>query len=70
LLKALRAKVLAARRGHPDNAVLFKRLVDSPLLEALAQGHRQEVQRLLKEILGTALSAADLAEVVKKAFKE
>ena len=64
LLKAVRAKLLAARRGHPDNAALFQRLVDSPLLEALAQGQRQEVRRLLEEILGTALNPSDLAEVV------
>ena len=70
LLQGVRNRLLTARRGHPDNAGLFKRLVDSPLLEALARGDRQEVQRLLKEILGPALNPSDLAEVVEKAFKE
>ncbi len=70
LLQGVRGRLLAARRGHPDNAALFHRLVDSSLLEALARGDLHEVQRLLKEILGTALNASDLAEVVEKTFKE
>jgi len=70
LLQGVRNRLLTARRGHPDNAGLFHRLVESPLLEAVARGDRQEVQRLLKEILGPALNPSDLAEVVEKAFKE
>jgi siroheme synthase-like protein len=70
LLQEVRDRLLTARRGHPENAALFARLVDSSLLEALARGDRHEVQRLLKEILGTALNASNLAEVVEKAFEE
>ncbi|MDP3181783.1 MAG: bifunctional precorrin-2 dehydrogenase/sirohydrochlorin ferrochelatase [Desulfobaccales bacterium] len=70
LLQGVRSRLLTARRGHPENAALFHRLVDSSLLEALARGDRQEVQQLLKEILGPALSPSDLAEVMEKAFKE
>lgn len=70
LLQGVRHRLLKARRGISDNAALFHRLVDSPLREALTRRDRQGVQKLLKEILGTALSPSDLAEVVEKAFKE
>jgi len=69
LLQAVREKLLKARRGHPDNAALFKRLVDSPLLEALCRQDRPRVQQLLKEVMGTALNPSDLAEVVAEGFK-
>ncbi|MBM4272979.1 MAG: bifunctional precorrin-2 dehydrogenase/sirohydrochlorin ferrochelatase [Deltaproteobacteria bacterium] len=67
LLKEVRERVLAARRGHPDNAALFLRLVDSPLQEALARHDREEVSRILVEILEEVLPYAVLAELADKA---
>ncbi|MBI4796528.1 MAG: bifunctional precorrin-2 dehydrogenase/sirohydrochlorin ferrochelatase [Deltaproteobacteria bacterium] len=67
LLQAVRTRLLAARRGNPDNAVLFKRLVDSPLLSALSRGDVEEVRKILREILGQVLDAAALEEILEKA---
>jgi precorrin-2 dehydrogenase / sirohydrochlorin ferrochelatase len=70
LLKEVRAWVLAQRRGHPDNPVLFKRLVNSPLREALARGDRQEATRLLQEILGPTVNLSLLEEMLERALEE
>jgi precorrin-2 dehydrogenase/sirohydrochlorin ferrochelatase len=67
LLQAARTRLLAVRRGDPDNAVLFHRLVDSPLREALGRGDLQEVRRILREVLGQVLDGAILEEILKKA---
>jgi precorrin-2 dehydrogenase/sirohydrochlorin ferrochelatase len=64
LMQTIRTRVLEARRGDPDNAVLFKRLVDSPLREALGRGDLTEVRRILQEILGLILEAAAIEEIV------
>ncbi|MCL4503995.1 MAG: hypothetical protein M1438_19390, partial [Deltaproteobacteria bacterium] len=58
------------RRGHPENAALFHRLVDSPLLEAVALGDRAKVVAVLHEVLGDALSPQILGEVTSEAFQE
>jgi len=65
LLQAVRSQLLAGRRGNPDNAVLFHRLVDSPLLPALSRGDMKEARQILQEILGQVLSAAALEEILK-----
>jgi precorrin-2 dehydrogenase/sirohydrochlorin ferrochelatase len=70
LLKSLRERLLEERRGHPDNARLFHRLVDSPLLAAMARGDRAEIVKLLEEVLGNLLSPQVLGELVAQAFKE
>jgi precorrin-2 dehydrogenase/sirohydrochlorin ferrochelatase len=70
LLQRVRTRLLSERRGHADNARLFHRLVDSPLKEAVAQGDRAGVVRLLQEVLGPALSPTVLGELVAQAFKE
>jgi len=70
LLKAVRVRLLEDRRGQPENARLFHRLVDSPLLEAVARGDRARIVALLGEVLGTALSPPVLGELVARAFKE
>ncbi|MFZ5450840.1 MAG: precorrin-2 dehydrogenase/sirohydrochlorin ferrochelatase family protein [Thermodesulfobacteriota bacterium] len=67
LLQAVRTRLLAARRGDPKNAVLFKQLVDSPLLSALSRKDLQEVRRILQEILGQVLDAAALEEILEQA---
>ncbi|MBI4644628.1 MAG: bifunctional precorrin-2 dehydrogenase/sirohydrochlorin ferrochelatase [Deltaproteobacteria bacterium] len=67
LLQAVRTRLLAARRGNPDNAVLFHRLVQSPLLPALSRGDVEEVRKILREILGQVLDAAALEEILEKA---
>lgn len=63
LLQAVRARLLAERRAHPDNIHVFQQLVASPLREALARGDRSQVVQLLQEILGAVLSAAALQEL-------
>jgi precorrin-2 dehydrogenase/sirohydrochlorin ferrochelatase len=70
LLQRVRTRVLAARRGHPDNGPLFHRLVHSPLREAVAQGDRARVLKLLHEVLGSVISTPVLGELVSQAFKE
>ncbi len=70
LLKRVRTRVLAERRAHPENSELFHRLVNSPLKEAIAQGDRARVVKLLHEILGSVLSTPVLGELVAEAFKE
>jgi len=70
LLKRVRERLLALRRGHRDNPALFRRLVDSPLREALGRGHRQEAVRLLQDILGPALSPGEVAALVEEFFRD
>ncbi len=70
LLQRVRTRLLAERRGHPDNGPLFHRLVDSPLKEAVAQGDRARVLWVLREVMGEVLSTPVLGELVSQAFKE
>ncbi len=70
LLQGIRERLLEDRRGHPDNSRLFRRLVDSPLLETVARGDRARIVSLLVEILDSALSSLVLGELVSQAFKE
>ncbi|MHB8067404.1 MAG: precorrin-2 dehydrogenase/sirohydrochlorin ferrochelatase family protein [Desulfobaccales bacterium] len=65
LMQAVRSQVLTVRRGDPDNAVLFKRLVDSPLLPALGRGDWAEVRQILREVLGEVLDSAAIEEILK-----
>jgi precorrin-2 dehydrogenase/sirohydrochlorin ferrochelatase len=67
LMQAIRARVLEVRRGDPENAVLFKRLVDSPMLPALSRGDLEEVRRILREVLGQVLDMAALEEILEMA---
>jgi len=69
LLQRLRTRLLAERRGHPDNGPLFHRLVSSPLREAVAQGDRTRVLKLLHDVLGSVLSTPVLGELVSQAFR-
>ncbi len=68
LLAALREKILARRRHHPDNQALFTRLVQSPLPAALRRGDRGGAVRLLQESVGGLLTVADLEDVLAKAW--
>ncbi|MEW6388385.1 MAG: bifunctional precorrin-2 dehydrogenase/sirohydrochlorin ferrochelatase [Thermodesulfobacteriota bacterium] len=70
LLQLVRDQLLASRRGHPDNAVLFHRLVDSPLKQALAQKNQEWTINILEEILTPTLHSTLLAELVETVFKE
>jgi siroheme synthase-like protein len=69
LLQRLRTRLLTERRAHPDNGPLFHRLVQSPLREAVAQGDRARVLKLLHEVLGSVLSTPVLGELVSQALK-
>lgn len=66
LLQLVRHRLLAARRGDPDNAVLFKLLVESPLLPALSRGDLKEVRQILRGVLGQVLDAAVLEAILKE----
>ena len=68
LLKSIRAEVLAPRRGHPDNAALFGRLVSGPLKEALARADEAGVVRILTDILGEVLPPGTLAALARQAL--
>ncbi len=70
LLKSVRCRLLSERRGHPENAALFHRLADSPLLEAVAMGDRARMVAVLRDILGDALSPQVLGELTSEAFQE
>jgi precorrin-2 dehydrogenase/sirohydrochlorin ferrochelatase len=70
LLQRVRTRLLSERRGHPDNADLFHRLVQSPLREAVARGARAWAVKLLHEVLGSVLSTPVLGELVAQVFKE
>jgi precorrin-2 dehydrogenase/sirohydrochlorin ferrochelatase len=66
ILQAVRERLLAVRRGHADNAELFRRLVDSPLKEALAEPDLQQARAILQEILGEVLDASSLTALLPK----
>ena len=70
LLKGVRMRLLGERRGHPENASLFLRLVDKPLLEAVIRDDRSWVAAMLREVLGGVLSPQILGEIIAEAFKE
>jgi precorrin-2 dehydrogenase / sirohydrochlorin ferrochelatase len=69
LLQRLRTRLLTERRAHPDNGPLFQRLVQSPLKEAVAQGDRARILKLLHEVMGSVLSPPVLGELVSQALK-
>jgi precorrin-2 dehydrogenase/sirohydrochlorin ferrochelatase len=60
LLGAIREKVLAARRDHPDNLHLFTRIVASPLFHLLQARDLAALKALLAELLEPILPAADI----------
>jgi precorrin-2 dehydrogenase/sirohydrochlorin ferrochelatase len=66
LLQAVRERLLAARRGHPDNARVFHRLVAGPLPEALARRDREQLLCILTGECGDAVDAETLAAVVEE----
>lgn len=68
LLQAVREKVLENRRGHPDNAALFHRLVASPLREAIREQDRAKILHLLQATVGEFLSPEMLQELVAQAL--
>ncbi len=70
LLKGVRTRLLSERRAQAENAALFHRLVDSPLLAAVAAGDRAGVVAVLEEVLGGALSPQVLGELTSEAFQE
>ncbi len=70
LLKELRGRLLSGRRGSPENAALFHRLVDSPLQAAVARGDQARVVAVLREVLGEALNPRTLEEITSAAFQD
>lgn len=70
VLQAVRRRLLARRRGHPENAALFQELVASPLKAALGRADRGQALQLLKEILGSLIPEEELAQVLEEAWHE
>jgi precorrin-2 dehydrogenase / sirohydrochlorin ferrochelatase len=60
LLGAIREKVLACRRDHPENLNLFTRIVSSRLFHLLNSGNHHELQALLAELLAPVLPESDI----------
>jgi precorrin-2 dehydrogenase/sirohydrochlorin ferrochelatase len=68
LLRLVREKVLETRRGHPDNAALFHRLVASPLRQAIVQEDKEQVLLLLETTVGEFLPRETLQELADQAL--
>jgi precorrin-2 dehydrogenase/sirohydrochlorin ferrochelatase len=60
LLGAIREKVLACRRDHPDNLDLFTRIVSSPIFHLLNTRDLAGLQALLAKLLGSVLPAVEV----------
>ncbi|AEB09865.1 precorrin-2 dehydrogenase/sirohydrochlorin ferrochelatase family protein [Desulfobacca acetoxidans] len=67
LLGAVRAKVLASRRDHPDNLTVFTNIVHSPLLELVRNGDREGIRKLLATLVGAILPPVEMAELQTQA---
>jgi precorrin-2 dehydrogenase/sirohydrochlorin ferrochelatase len=63
LLGAIRARVLAGRRDHPENLNLFTHIVSSPLFELLKTRDLTGLNALLAELLGDVLPAAEVLDL-------
>ncbi|MDI6852227.1 MAG: bifunctional precorrin-2 dehydrogenase/sirohydrochlorin ferrochelatase [Deltaproteobacteria bacterium] len=70
LLRMVREKILASRRGHPDNHALFQRLAAGPLKQAVAERDKEWVLQVLMDSVGTVLSRETVEELVNKAMDE
>ena len=69
VLQAVRERVLAGRRGHPENLRLFKALINSPLQEAIAREDRPRALAVLEEALGEVLASEDLAAALEQGWE-
>jgi precorrin-2 dehydrogenase/sirohydrochlorin ferrochelatase len=70
VLQALRDRVLARRRSHPDNLRLFQALVAGSLHQAVALEDRPRALAVLEEALGEILPSEDLAAALDEAWEE
>jgi precorrin-2 dehydrogenase/sirohydrochlorin ferrochelatase len=70
LLEAVRHRVLARRRGHPENPGLFQRLLTGSLKEALTREDRPRALAVLEEALGEVLSSEELAAALDQTWEE
>jgi precorrin-2 dehydrogenase/sirohydrochlorin ferrochelatase len=70
LLRMVREKILASRRGHPDNPALFHRLAAGPLKQAVAERDKEWALQLLMDEVGNFLSRQTVQELVDKALDE
>jgi len=70
VMQAVRERVLARRRGHPENHRLFQGLVAGPLQAAIAGGDRPQALAILEKTLGEILSVEDLAAAVTEGWEE
>jgi siroheme synthase-like protein len=66
LLQQVRQRLLAVRRGHPDNARIFSRLVAAPLPQVLERQDRHGLVRLLTEACGEVLDAGEIQALVEQ----
>jgi siroheme synthase-like protein len=70
VLKTVRDRVLARRRGHPENPRLFQKLVAGTLHEAIAREDKLRALALLEGVLGEVLASEELAEALDQAWQE
>ncbi len=70
VLQTVRERVLARRRGHPENLGLFQALVSGALHEAVARGDRLRALAILEGVLGEVLASEELAEALDQAWQE
>jgi hypothetical protein len=66
----VRDRVLARRRGHPENPSLFQALLAGALHEALAREDRLRALAVLEGVLGEVLASEELAEALDQAWQE
>jgi len=59
LMGALRKKILSAGLSQAENSRLFHELVQSGILEALAENNREEVESILRHLLPRDLTLED-----------
>lgn len=70
VLKTVRDRVLARRRGHPENPRLFQGLLTGTLHEAIAREDRLRALAVLEGALGEVLASEELAEALDQAWQE
>jgi precorrin-2 dehydrogenase / sirohydrochlorin ferrochelatase len=70
VLQTVRDRVLARRRGHPENPALFQSLLTGALHEAVAREDRLRALAILEGVLGEVLASEELAEALDQAWQE
>lgn len=70
VLQAVRNRILACRRGHPENPRLFQSLITGALQEAIVRDDRPRALAVLEAALGEVLASEELAAALEEAWEE